>query len=92
MERLMIFVGRPNKSRTPTNCFFKVPIVGRFMPLIGVIRRPVESPLHTGSYPIPRIMVVVVVVVLVVGSGGVGSGADTGFRKGGGGVWLTVKY
>ena len=46
MERLIILVGRLYKSVAPTKYFFKVPIVGRFMPLVGVIRRPVESPLH----------------------------------------------
>ena len=45
MERLVILVGRPNKSEAPTKYFFKVPQVGRFIPLVGVIRRPVESPL-----------------------------------------------
>ena len=33
----------PNKSFTPTNYFFKVPIIGRFIPLVSMIRRPVES-------------------------------------------------
>ena len=46
MERLVILVGRPNKSLTETKYFFYVPRVGRFMPLVGVIRRPVESPLQ----------------------------------------------
>ena len=45
MDRLTILVGRPNKSVAPTKYFFKVPQVGRFIPLIGVIRRPVDSPL-----------------------------------------------
>ena len=46
MERLMILLGRPNKSVAPTKYFFKVPQVGRFIPLISVIRRRVESPLE----------------------------------------------
>ena len=46
MERLVILVGRLYKSVAPTKYFFKVPLVGRFMPLVGVIRRPVESPLY----------------------------------------------
>ena len=45
MERLTILVGRLYKSVTPTNYFFKVQLVGRFMPLVGVIGRLVESPL-----------------------------------------------
>ena len=45
MERLIILVGRLYKSVAPTKYFFKVSLVGRFMPLVGVIRRPVESPL-----------------------------------------------
>ena len=45
MERLVILVGRPNKSIAPTKYFFKVPQVGRFIPLIGGISRRVESPL-----------------------------------------------
>ena len=45
MERLMIFVGRPNKSVAPTKYFFKVQQVGRFIPLVGGISRRVESPL-----------------------------------------------
>ena len=43
MERLTIFIGQPNKSLTPTNYFFLVPLVGRFVPLVSAIRRPVES-------------------------------------------------
>ena len=31
----------------PTKYFVKVPQVGRFMPLVGGFRRPVESPLIT---------------------------------------------
>ena len=42
MERLIILVGRLYKSVTPTNLFFKVPLVGRFMPLVGGIGRLVE--------------------------------------------------
>ena len=45
MERLIILVGRLYKSVAPTKYFFKVPLVGRFRPLVGVIHRPVESPL-----------------------------------------------
>ena len=33
------------KSAPLTNYFFKVPLVGRFVPLVGGIDRPVESPL-----------------------------------------------
>ena len=43
MERLTILVGRLYKSVTPTKYFFKVKLVGRFMPLISVISRQVES-------------------------------------------------
>ena len=46
MERLIILVGRLYKSVALTKYFVKVPLVGRFMPLVGVIRRPVESPLE----------------------------------------------
>ena len=46
MERLTILVGQLYKSVAPTKYFFKVPLVCRFMPLVGVIRRPVESPLY----------------------------------------------
>ena len=46
MERLIILVGRLYKSVAPTKYFFKVPLVGRFIPLVGVIHWPVESPLH----------------------------------------------
>ena len=45
MDRLIILIGRLYKPVAPTKYFFKVPLVGRFMPLIGVIRGPVESPL-----------------------------------------------
>ena len=51
MERLTILVGRLNKSVAPTKYFFKVPQVGRFMPLVGDISRLAESPLEVG---IPR--------------------------------------
>ena len=47
MDRLTILVCRPNKSVTPTNYFFKVPIDGRFMPLVGMLPRPVESQLKS---------------------------------------------
>ena len=52
MNRLTILVCRPNKSVTPTNYFFKVPIIGRCMPLVGVIRRPVESRLKLAAVPL----------------------------------------
>ena len=45
MERSTILVGRLYKSVVPTKYFFKVPLVGRFMPLVGGIGRLVESPL-----------------------------------------------
>ena len=45
MERLTILVGRLYKSVAPTKYFFKVKLVGRFMALVGVISRPVESPI-----------------------------------------------
>ena len=45
MDRLSILVGRLNKSVAPTKYFFKVQQIGRFMPLIGAIRRSVESSL-----------------------------------------------
>ena len=44
MNRLTILVGRLYKSVPPTNYFFKVPLVGHFMPLVGGIGRLVESP------------------------------------------------
>ena len=47
MERLTILVGRLYKSIAPTNYFFKVQLVGRLLALVGVIRRPVESPLYS---------------------------------------------
>ena len=65
MERLVIIVGRPNKSLTQTKYFFYVPLIGRFMPLVGVIRRPVESPLD----PLGRFLV-----------GRLPSGDSSGFR------------
>ena len=37
MYRLIIQVGRLNKSRAPTKYFVKVPLVGRFISLVGVI-------------------------------------------------------
>ena len=49
MERLTILVGRLYKSVALTKYFFKVPLVDRFMPLVGVIRRPVESPLNLSA-------------------------------------------
>ena len=45
MYRLTILVGQLDKSVAPTLYFFKVPQVGRLLPLIGGFRRPVESPL-----------------------------------------------
>ena len=49
-----ILVGRLYKSVTLTNYFFKVPLVGRFMPLIGGIGQLVEPPLQ--SVEITRIL------------------------------------
>ena len=49
MERLTILVGRLYKPITPTNYFFKVQLVGRLLALVGVIRRPVESPLYPAT-------------------------------------------
>ena len=47
MERLIILVGRLYKS-APTKYFFKVPLVGHFMPLVGVIiELPFYLTLHT---------------------------------------------
>ena len=46
MERFTILVGRLYKFVTPTNYFFKVQLVGCFMPLVGGIGRLVESPLQ----------------------------------------------
>ena len=45
MDRLSILVGRLIKSMAPTKYFVKVPLVGRFMPLVGGIGRLMESPL-----------------------------------------------
>ena len=42
-----ILIGQFYKSIAPTKYFFEVPLIGRFMPLIGVIRGPLESPLYT---------------------------------------------
>ena len=53
MERLVILVGRLYKSVAPTKYLFKVPLVGRFMPFIGVIHWPVESPLYPDP-PFPK--------------------------------------
>ena len=47
MDRLSILVGRFYKSVPPTKYFFKVQLVGRFIPLIGGIGRLVESPLQS---------------------------------------------
>ena len=49
MHRLTILVGRLNKSIAPPQYFFKVHLVGRFVPLVGVISRRVESPLKRRS-------------------------------------------
>ena len=46
MERLIILVGQLYKSVAPTKYFFKVPLVGHCMPLVGVVHRPVEYPLN----------------------------------------------
>ena len=46
MHRLIILICQLNKSVTPTKYFFKVPLVGRLLPLVGVIGRSVESPLY----------------------------------------------
>ena len=47
MERLIILVGRLYKSVAPAKYFFKVTQIGRFMPLVDVVRQPVESPLYS---------------------------------------------
>ena len=41
--------GRLKKSMGPPKYFFRVHLVGRFVPLVGVISRPVESPLKSGK-------------------------------------------
>ena len=53
MDRLIILVGRLKKSMGPPKYFFKVHLVGRFVPLVGVMSRPVESPLKTTNYNLP---------------------------------------
>ena len=50
MDRLIILVGRLKKSMGPPKYFFKVHLVGRFVPLVGVISRPVESPLQSSIH------------------------------------------
>ena len=50
MYRITIIVGRLYKSAQLTNYFFKVPLVGRFVPLVGKIGRPMESPLKNCTY------------------------------------------
>ena len=50
MKRLIILIGRLGKYVAPTKYLFKVPQVGRFMALVGVIRRCVESPLNTAVH------------------------------------------
>ena len=47
MERLTILVSRLYISVAPTKYFFKVPLVGRFMPLVGGISQLLESPLKS---------------------------------------------
>ena len=47
MERLIILVGLLYKSVALTK-YFLVPLIGRCMPLVGVVRWPVESPLQAG--------------------------------------------
>ena len=49
MDRLSILVGRLIKSMAPTKYFVKVPLVGRFMSLVGGFHRPVESPLDIST-------------------------------------------
>ena len=51
MERLIILVGRPKNSMAPPKYFFKVHLVGRFVPLVGMISRLVESPLNVCERP-----------------------------------------
>ena len=46
MDRLSILVSRLINSMAATKYFVKVPLVGRFMPLVGGIGRLVESPLN----------------------------------------------
>ena len=48
MERLIILVGLLYKSVALIKYFFKVPLIGRCMPLVGLVRWPVESPLQAG--------------------------------------------
>ena len=64
MERFTILVGRFYKSVTPTNYFFKVPLVGRFMPLVDGIGRFVESPLESELKGITCILMVIWVINL----------------------------
>ena len=61
MDRLSILVGQLYKSLPPTKYFFKVQLVGRFIALVGVISRPVESPL---------------IIQLLIGVIGLGGGAQ----------------
>ena len=49
MDRLTILVRRLYKSVPPTKYFFKVPLVDRFMPLVGGIGRLAESPLEASQ-------------------------------------------
>ena len=49
MDRLSILVGRLIKSMAPTNIFFKVPQVGRFLHLVGDINRLLEPLLELVS-------------------------------------------
>ena len=55
MERLTILVGRLYKSVAGTKYFFKVKLVGRFMPLDGMISRQVESLLYTTRIKSPHL-------------------------------------
>ena len=53
----------------PINYFVYVPLVGRFMPLVGGIRRPVESALHVDTAtPLLQRRLEWWVKVLVIGS------------------------
>ena len=50
MDRLSILVGQLYKSVPPTKYFFKVQLVGRFIGLVGMISRSVDSPLHSVAW------------------------------------------
>ena len=66
MDRLTILVGRLYKSAPPTNYFFKVPLVGRFVPLVGGIGRPVESPLQSSSTILKPILVLFLIITIKI--------------------------